>query len=98
MPIAALWTGITLLFATASGLFWRTIDLGTEYQLVHKDVVSLEEQSKDVKKLVTDMAVVKKNTDELKRWHDGLVCEAERDWAHRHGRHPAPCTPQPDEP
>lgn len=89
------WIVLGLLGAAASGLFWRTIDLGTEYKLVHQDVVSLEDQSKKVDQLVKDMAVVKANTGELKKWHDGLMCEYERDWARRHGKHPAPCAPEP---
>jgi hypothetical protein len=88
--------GVALLFAAASGLFWRTIDLGTEYKLVHKDVEFLERQAKDVKQLVADMQDVKHDTHELKKWHDGLVCEAERDWARRHGKHPLPCVPEPE--
>jgi hypothetical protein len=96
LPGAALWVGVTVLFAAAAGLFWRTVDLGTEYKLVHKDVEFLESQAKDVKQLVDDMRDVKRNTNELKKWHDGLVCEAERDWARRHGRHVAPCVPEPE--
>jgi hypothetical protein len=85
----AAWTVITLLGIAASGLFWRTVTIGTMQK-------ASADQATKIEQLVKDMAVVKTNTSELKKWHDGLVCEAERDWSIRHGKHPAPCVPAPE--
>lgn len=91
LPTKLVWLGIGALWAGAGSLFWRTISLGTEYALVHKDVESLNEQKAAVVQLGKDMAVVKVWTKELKQWKDRNECEAEEDYRKRHHLPTQPC-------
>lgn len=91
MPSWVAHAAVGALFAGAASLFWRTISLGTEYALVHKDVESLNEQKAAVVQLGKDMTLVKSWTKELKNWKDRNECEAEEDLRKRHHLSSQPC-------
>lgn len=93
LPAIAFWTAITVLFAGAGALFWRTVSMGTDAALIHKDLTELESSRAEIKELSKDMAVVKAYTLELKRWKDRNECEAEEDLRRRHHLPPHPCEP-----
>jgi len=91
LPGIAFWTGIVVLFLGAASLFWRTVSMGTDAALIHKDLTDLESSRAEIKELSKDMAVVKTYTLELKRWKDRNECEAEEDLRRRHHLPVHPC-------
>lgn len=91
LPALAFWTAITILFTGAGSLFWRTVSMGTDAALIHKDLQELESSREEIKELSKDMAVVKTYTMELKRWKDRNECEAEEDLRRRHHMPVHPC-------
>jgi hypothetical protein len=94
LPAIAFWTAITVLFAGAASLFWRTVSMGTDAALIHQDLTELESSRAEIKELSKDMAVVKSYTLELKRWKDRNECEAEEDLRRRHHLSVHPCERQ----
>lgn len=95
-PIAV-WSGVTILFAAASALFWRTVSLSTDAALMHQDMDYLQKANEENGRMRSDVALIKWQTAQLMYAHDSAVWVLQADWNRRHGL-PQPPQPQPPPP
>lgn len=71
LPATAFWTAITVLFLGAASLFWRTVSMGTDAALIHKDLESIGELKTALKETNTHLAAVDKDLSAIHQYqHD----------------------------